>query len=513
MTAKRRTRSVVAVAVLTAAAAAVWIGGEQNAGAFGGHEQITRDAFAPGPFLRRGVLEVINDQHAFMDRDSVGIGDSFPNSAEDFRHFDDCEFDATTGYINRRYDEIQDGLSAHLPFYAALNFGRALHPAQDLYAHSNWVEIGFPLADDPETSQVEGGATQADLIDLSGAQRSLAQRWFAPAGGEIVRRAAPLRAPFGAWDVLLGHDDWVFPGAWEIESSGRSGDPGGQVLYVPTLIDPQGVTRGKLLITGRGSNDHDCNVISNENGTVTEEFVGPKHGDKTFGMNKDHPDNGRGRGVLYHPARALAMLQTAYEWCRAVREAALARPEPQDGLLVATWVKAGANPHPANTPCAPARRGPKEVVVTIVSVEVRHSSDDGRGQIQLAATLYDSPRSFRRSVHVTNTSRRSMRLGDGDRVPRTQLPDPMRLCVGTGASATLAVHAWDNDGSQAGFEHAYDESDDLLLGVQRRLARDHRTQVITATGRDLIVRYRIGRQDDTIAAPACVGVAQPGAGG
>ena len=317
-------------------------------------------------------------------------------------------------------------MAAHAPFYAALNFGRALHPAQDFYSHSNWVEIGFPLADDPATNQVEGGATQADLIDLSGAQRSLAQRWFAPAGGEIVRHAAPLRAPFGVWDILLGADDWAFPAAWEIEKYGRDGDPGGQVRYVPTLIDPQGVTRGKLLISGRGGGDNECNVVSFESGSpfATTEFVGPKHGDDTYGLNKDDSGIGRGREPLYHAARALAVLQTAYEWCRAVREAAFARPDAQDGLLVATWVRAGTNPHPANTPCAPAPPGPKAVTVTIVSVEVRHDHDDGGpGQIQLAATLYDSPYGFQRSVHDTNTSLRRMSLSDGDRIRDLSCPD------------------------------------------------------------------------------------------
>lgn len=221
MAAMKRRRSGVAAAVLAAAA----VGGfsvAQDAGGFGGHKQITVDAFDdpthPGQFLRTGVLEAINKQHAFMDR-GLDAPSFSTNGSQDFRHFDDCEFDGSAAYMNRRYDEIRERLSDLDPFYAALNFGRALHPAQDIYAHSNWVEIGFPLTDDPATPHVVegGGVTQADLIDLSGAQMSLAQRWFAPAGGGLVRRAAPLRSPYGAWDILLGADDWTFPGDWEIE--------------------------------------------------------------------------------------------------------------------------------------------------------------------------------------------------------------------------------------------------------------------------------------------------------
>jgi hypothetical protein len=505
------------VVVLAAAVGAFSVA--QNAGAFGGHKSITVDAFDdpthPGQFLRTGVLEVINEQHAFMDRGAT----LFPptsNISDDYRHFDDCDFDGATAYINRRYDQIQDELTDHDPYDAALNFGRALHPAQDFYAHSNWVEIGFPLTDDPATPQlVEGGVTQADLIDLSGAQMSLAQRWFAPAGGGKVRGAAPLRSPFGAWDILLGADDWVIPGEWEIEKYGRDVDPGGRVRYVPTLIDQHGATSGKLLITGRGSGDTGCNVSSEgSNPLFADEFVGPKHGDKSFGLNKDSPDNERGRGVLYYPARKMAVLQTSYEFCRAVREAASARPVAQDGLLVAMWIKPDANPHPANTPCAPAQPGPKEVSVTITGVEVRNDHEEGGpGQIQLAATLYDSPLAFRRSVHATNTNRMSMSLNTFDDVRQWQLPKPLRLCVGADESATFALHAWENDGSEARFKHAYDESDDLLVGIQHRLAGDLRTEEIEAEGRDLTVRYRIGQRDSG-ASPACVvGPVKPGAGG
>ena len=224
------------------------------------------------------------------------------------------------------------------------------------------MEIGFPLTDDPATPQrVEGGVTQADLIDLSGAQIVPGSALVRSRRRRAVRGDAPLRSPFGTWDILLGADDWIIPGEWEIEKYGRDVDPGGRVRYVPTLIDQHGATSGKLLITGRGSGDDGCNVPAEGGGLFEFEFIGPKHGDKSFGLNKDNPDNERGRGVLYYPARRMAVLQTSYEFCRAVREAAFARPEAQDGLLVATWVKAAANPHPANTPCAPAPPGPKRV--------------------------------------------------------------------------------------------------------------------------------------------------------
>ena len=83
MTWKQRKVSDVTVVILTAAVAIV--GFSASAGAFGGHEQITRDAFAdpanPRQFLRRGVLETINEQHAFMDRNWPTLRDPTPNRA------------------------------------------------------------------------------------------------------------------------------------------------------------------------------------------------------------------------------------------------------------------------------------------------------------------------------------------------------------------------------------------------------------------------------------------------
>ena len=217
--------------------------------------------------------------------------------------------------------------------------------------------------------------------------------------------------------------------------------------------------------------------------------------------------------MLYYPARRMAVLQTSYEFCRAVYEAAFARPRAQDGLLVATWVRPGANPHPANTPCARAQPGPKAVSVTIESVQVTDDREaGGPGQIQLAAALYDSPTTFTRSVHATNASRRSMDLNTFDRVPRSQLPGPLRLCVGAGKSATFTLHAWENDGSEARFRHDYDASDELLGGIQDRLAGERRTRAITAIGRDLTVRYRVSQRDTNVS-PACrVDAVDPRAG-
>jgi hypothetical protein len=495
-----------ALAVLVAAALGTFA---VDAAAFGVHKEITEaglsDPTAPRSFLREAILDDINEQHDFMD-------DDFPSGrgGQDQRHFDDCEFDGGADFIRDQYGFARRSLGRPVsavggPFYATLGFGRALHPAQDFYSHSNWVEIGFPLSDDPSTAEIE--AAQSDLVDLSGAQASLGLAWYAPTGGGIVRRAASLGEPFGEWSILLGADDWFIPRDWEIEPNGRPSDPGGTVLHVPTLIDPQGRTQGKLLVTGEGSGDDECDVRSfGEVGFGELEYDGLEHNGNERGLNKDEPEGPR--AALHAPARALATLQTSFEWCRMVRSAALGR-EPKDGLLLAMWVRAGANPHPLQTPCAKAPPGPISVVVTIESIQVldaRDSDDDDPGEIQIAAALYDSPFSFRRSVHVTNRSGRHMDLDDGDRVPTAQLPSPLRLCVGRGDGATFALHGWDNDDdTDDRFENAYDDKgdhDDLLLGVQQRLGRRPPIGVQTASSDYVRVRYRVTRSD-AVTSPRC----------
>lgn len=103
----------------------------------------------------------------------------------------------------------------------------------DIYAHSNWVEMGFPLSpDNPSTASVDVG--RSDLLDLSGAQRALPQSW---AVDTVVRG-----------DIRLANDDFGIPSGWSI-------DPDGGGTHVPTLIDRQGLTVGRLLITGKGTAD------------------------------------------------------------------------------------------------------------------------------------------------------------------------------------------------------------------------------------------------------------------
>jgi hypothetical protein len=474
--------------------------GAPPANAFGRHDRLTTFGLSNSPrgvsFLRPAVLQAIHRQNNWMDG---GI-----RKGEDERHFDDCEFNGAAEFIRDRYQGARRSLIALDPWAAASEFGQALHPAQDFYSHSNWVELGFPLGDNEATVEQVEGLDQSDLVDLSGAQSSLAQSWSAPSGGAVVRN-----------DILLGGDDWEgIPYGWSIS---RNGPPGRFVRFVPTLIDPQGNTRGRLLVSGQSEapyklpfDDSECDVPFKN--LPLNAYTGITHKN----LNKDGPTSGQAdlpdeeKRKKYYRAYALAKLQTGYEWCRLVRQASVV---DRDGLLLAMWVKAGGNPHPPDTPCRPASPGPRQVTVTIESIRILDDGDQqyrdrergtverSTGEIQLAAVLYDDRQNFNRSVHATNRSG-SMKLHDGDFVPSSQLPPPLTLCVDRGAS--FALHAWDND-DPLGDQFALDFDnvsggpnnplgpDTLLVGFRRDFGPQLPSGVQSASSDDLDVRFRVTR--------------------
>jgi hypothetical protein len=473
------TGAKAAVVVLAGMVAATVAAPGRDAGAFSvnTHEGITFAALGPPSgeslsFLHRAVFDDIADQHEQIDSGFSG--------ARDERHFDDCEFDGAAKYIRDRYADAREELGDADPWEATDAFGYLLHPAQDFYAHSNWIELGFPVTpDNPATPAAD--VARSDLVDLSGAQSSLAQPWDAPAGGGIVRSG-----------ILLGADDWSIPLGWSI-------DPDGGGRHVPTLIDPEGRTRGRLLVSGEGTFDDECDVPFS--GTPLRAYNGLEHDV----LNKDGREGPKGPRA-YAKAAALATLQTGYEWCRLVREASRSG---RDGLLLATWVRANGNPHPVGTPCAPRRPGPRPVAVTVESVRVLDSGDDDNndpGEIQVAVALYDAPRSFHRSRHATNRGGR-VALDDGERMPANRLPPPLRLCVPSGEGATFALHGWDNDdGSGDLFANEFDDKgddDELLVGFQRRFGTRLPSGVQVARSADLEIRYRVTRTSGLERAPMC----------
>jgi hypothetical protein len=105
------------------------------------HTEITQGAL---PFLRTEILNQIVDGD--LDEDAGADGWHSEN------HFDACEFEDSSRNIQGKYNDlisetIASGnypfASVNYPFHAAWTFGELVHPVQDFYSHSNWVELPF----------------------------------------------------------------------------------------------------------------------------------------------------------------------------------------------------------------------------------------------------------------------------------------------------------------------------------------------------------------------------------
>ena len=90
-------------------------------------------------FLRPGVLASI--WMGNIEQDLPGF--LYGNAALESAHFDSCRFPESTERIRSLYTAAIGGLDPATPdlILATLSFGRLLHPVQDFYAHSNYVEL------------------------------------------------------------------------------------------------------------------------------------------------------------------------------------------------------------------------------------------------------------------------------------------------------------------------------------------------------------------------------------
>lgn len=91
------------------------------------HGDITDESLG---FLRSDVLDKISSTS--VDVDATNKGPKF--------HLHNCDFQDATENINSLYDQLVTNIQNNID--APETFGMLLHPAQDFYAHSNWVELG-----------------------------------------------------------------------------------------------------------------------------------------------------------------------------------------------------------------------------------------------------------------------------------------------------------------------------------------------------------------------------------
>lgn len=211
------------------------------------------------------------------------------------------------------------------------------------------------------------------------------------------------------------------------------------------------------------------------------------------GLNKDSDD----AGIRFRKARALAYLQTQYEWCRFVSKAG-ENDQGGDGPLLALWVRENGDANPQGTPCyKDDGRGPMGVTVTVDTLEVLDDKDEGGGKVNLSLALYDDPSNFHRLDKSD--------IGPFDvTAPATIFTPgfaPVTQCVrGFDTTFRVALHGWDDDDT-FGANGDYGDDDDAIVGFTEKL--DAATIPIgsplvrTTSSHDLRVTYRVTRVADT----------------
>jgi hypothetical protein len=265
----------------------------------------------------------INDKSlSFLKPDilhKINSGDEGADNIEEFRHREyhstGCDFQGTTENINRLYGQVVSSIDDKDTM--AKTFGLLLHPVQDFYAHSNWIELG-----------------RNDLIESSSDSKWPVLKPFQEYKGVII--------------VQVGDEG---KGEHYDIPDGYTLDPDGKVVHVSTI---DGTYPGLISATSSKSNAN----CPNEDMYITHYVM--------------HKDSQSRKG--YDKARVLAEAQTINEWCRL--QNLVEQSHGQDGvqLLIDSWVD---NKHKANSVClddAEANKGEKS------KSKKKHGGDPGSGE-------------------------------------------------------------------------------------------------------------------------------------
>ena len=232
-------------------------------------------------FLKLDILHKING------------GDESADKIGEFGHREyhstGCDLQGTTENINRLYDQVVSSIDDKDTM--AKTFGLLLHPVQDFYAHSNWVELG-----------------RNDILESNSDSKWTVLKPFQEYKGVIIVQVG---------DKSKG-EHYDIPNRYTL-------DPDGKVVYVSTN---DGTHPGLISATSSKSNAN----CPNEDMNITH-----------YVMHKDdRPRKG------YDKARALAEAQTINEWCRLQNLVELSHGQDAVQLLINSWVD---DKHKANSVC------------------------------------------------------------------------------------------------------------------------------------------------------------------
>lgn len=362
-------------------------------------------------------MDDINDEHAWLDIE-------FINNAQDAdNHFDDCHFSGSATRINNNLKDarVDADPKAFNSGDLADQWGQVLHPIEDFYAHSSWVEM---FMNAPATPLLDTG------LGLWNALK-----------------------PYSIHDGMMlveGEDETPFGPSSSLTLSGWYID-----VYTGNT-PPQGVPANTYypgVMSGSWGPDDNC-----------PDKVTWHHDD----LNKDTYAEG---GDLYVDAYQLANHQVRHEWCRLLNISNAKYGIAGPAALLGLWVSANGIPHPEGTAGELETPGDIEVVASVNKIQVLNDQDpNASGELNFISLIFTG--NFRQSAR--NEVAHSLSIEDPAVIPSvdfpaSELPKPVRLCVKSTDTVAVSLQAWDDDdGPDGEFNNSYpgaSDADDPLDGV------------------------------------------------
>ena len=417
------------------------------------------DAGVRVPFIRETILEKLDDW--ILDPDTGGFP-AGPRAVSD-NHFDTCNFDGATDLINDRYilplnltpygvlpkmgqPGPEDGVGA---FNSVQSWAWILHAIEDLYSHSNWVEMAVDPAD--------GGAGDGALERFGDYANPTWLEEDVAAGNDDLTLATLFDDGLFLWTETP--QEWqLVPGRDDMVASQDDDLPDGwsYVEVAPPSRTPKVRTDdGRILKL----------LISGEEAQITQDCPDNPDGDAWHhdGLNKDNSSR-----RYYDEALYTAVRQTRHEWCRMLHlmhDYPTAGPETAAKAL-GLLVEPGTSPHPANTDCAPAAPGSIQINVEVTGVYVKDDHDDGDpGELSLTFSLFNDDFT-RSSVAQTGV----LSVNSNNAVDPSELPDVASMCARSSDDIYATVQGWDDDDDPSA-RGDFDDDDDELVGATHDVGR------------------------------------------
>ncbi|MFP6873569.1 MAG: hypothetical protein VCA55_08660 [Verrucomicrobiales bacterium] len=295
-------------------------------------------------------------------------------------------------------------------------FGQLLHPVQDFYSHTNWVDY-----DPTDVPLFESGIGP----------------WIAPSPYGTIRR--------GALDLIV------------VEGL----DPPAPITGFVIRQTPSGVNR-LVDVIGEDEVVIGLGLVSDaSSSSLSPPGARIPHGSQDASDDATSISKDTSVRTNHRAAFDAAIRQTRHEWCRLLHLAAASHGQAGAGVAMALMVDPKGSPHPPGTLCHASGPGALAVEVRVTGIRVLDDTDFiGEGELNFSLVAYTQD--FRRSAR---TEVNSIPVASGENLSGGNLPQPLQLDVDNYDDLVVTLQAWDDDNLTADQDGIFDTSDTVLRGV------------------------------------------------